>query len=405
MKRTYLLAFLILFFLTGYAQNRVVLAPESRSKSKQVTSSIKESKYQQSKEISTDVSKEVEYDAIGNTFFDLQSNYSMQNRIFKYPDNTIAGVWSMGFNNPSFIDRGTGYNYFDGSGWDPYPLERIEPDRCGWPSYAPWGTNGEIVVAHYSGAAQEGLVISSRTTKGTGPWIFANLPGPTSSNFYLWPRAMTGGSNYNSLHIIALTAPVANGGAIYQGMNGALLYSRSNDGGNSWEVEDLLLDEINADNYVGFNGDTYEIQTQGDNVAFLVGSSWTDLVLMKSTDNGDTWEKTIIWEHPYPMYDPEMPFETDTFYCVDGSHTLAFDNTGKVHVAFGINRTYDNGTGSIYWFPGVGGIGYWNEDRIPFSNNVNALNPYGEPGSEMIEDYNLIGWSQDIDGNGELEPS
>jgi len=64
-----------------------------------------------------------------------------------------------------------------------------------------------------------------------------------------------------------------------------------------------------------------------------------------------------------------------------------------VHVVFGINKSYSDGTGR-FWFPEVGGIGYWNEDRSTFSNNINALNPYNHPDSELEENYSLIGWTQ-----------
>ena len=56
-----------------------------------------------------------------------------------------------------------------------------------------------------------------------------------------------------------------------------------------------------------------------------------------------------------------------------------------------------------YLVPFVDGIGYWNEDMPAFSNNLNALSPYGDTGSELIQDYNLIGWSQDVNGNGQLD--
>ena len=127
-----------------------------------------------------------------------------------------------------------------------------------------------------------------------------------------------------------------------------------------------------------------------------------DFVLMKSTDGGDTWNKTVIWEYPYPFFNPAAPFETDTFYCVDGAHHLAFDSEGMVHVVFGINRAVADADGT-YWFPLVDGVGYWNENRPTFSNSLEALNPYGEAGSELEEDYSLIGWMQDLDGNDSLD--
>ncbi len=53
-------------------------------------------------------------DIIGDTWYDLQSNSSMQNRIFVYDDGTIGGVYTLGFDFPNFADRGTGYNFYDG---------------------------------------------------------------------------------------------------------------------------------------------------------------------------------------------------------------------------------------------------------------------------------------------------
>jgi len=74
-------------------------------------------------------------------------------------------------------------------------------------------------------------------------------------------------------------------------------------------------------------------------------------------------------------------------------------------VVFGIHRVLHNEVGTSYWlYPYVDGIGYWNEDMEPFSSDVDALAPpqYGYAHSEMVEDYNYIGWMQDVDGDGEV---
>ena len=335
---------------------------------------------------------------IGVTRYDNQSNSSMQNRIYKFDDGTIGAVYTFGMTDPGFADRGTGYNYFDGSAWGPYSSSRLESDRTGWPAYAPYGENGEIIVSHYSGAAIDGLAFSYRDEKGTGDWTQFNFPGPAGSPIIFWPRMTTSGIDHSVIHVLPISAPVANGGAVYEGMDGAMLYSRSTDGGVTWDPDNLLLDDVNADYYLAISGDTYEIESMGDNVAFLFGDSFVDLCLMKSTDGGDNWTKTIIWECPYPLWDPNNMYETDTFYCSDGAHDLAFGPDGKVHVAFGINRARSDGAGT-FWFPLVDGLGYWNEDRPTFSNTMDALNPYGDAGTELEEDYSLIGWAQDLNGN------
>jgi hypothetical protein len=126
--------------------------------------------------------------------------------------------------------------------------------------------------------------------------------------------------------------------------------------------------------------------------------------MMKSEDDGETWEKTVIWEHPYPFFEWEVTI-TDTFFCVDNSASIALDSEGDAHVVFGINRVLHAEPGTSYFlFPYVDGIGYWNEDMEPFSNDLNALAPpgLGYEGSEMIEDVNYIGWTQDYDANGEI---
>jgi len=340
----------------------------------------------------------VEEVIIGGTRYDLQTNSSCQNRLNVFPDGTIGAVWTMGFADPGYADRGTGYNYFDGSTWGPEPDQIIESIKTGWPSYAPYGENGELVVSHNFNAGS--LYYLTREDKGSGEWIEGELLGPDDLPIS-WNRSTTSGIDHSVMQMIYITWPIANGGSIYEGMDGALLYSRSSDGGANWDYQNELLDGMTANEYTSISADNYEwAASKGDNIAFLVGDFWTDLFLMKSVDGGDTWTKTVIWECPYPLFD--FTTETDTFHCSDGAHHLAFDSQNKVHVVFGINRTYCNGS-DWYYYTDEDGLAYWNEDMPTFSNNINALNPYGHPDSELEEDVNLIGWSQDLDGNGELD--
>ncbi|MCF8302706.1 MAG: T9SS type A sorting domain-containing protein [Bacteroidales bacterium] len=340
---------------------------------------------------------------VGETIYDLQSNACTQNRFVMHADGTMGATWTYGMEDGSgFADRGTGYNFYDGSEWGPYPNKRIESDRTGWPSYDAWGENGEITCAHISGGEEVGLLLNMREQKGTGEWTEVLLQGPEGHEGVLWPRMVTSGPNNETIHVIYLTRPVANGGAIYEGQDGALLYARSSDGGQTWDIKDEIINGLGEDYYTAFSGDGYcWIDPQGDNLAFLVGDNWVDFVLMTSDDGGDTWEKTVIWEHPYPMFDPNNPTETDTFYCVDGAFHGAFDNNGKIHVTFGINRAMSDGS-ALSWFPFVEGLGYWNEDRETFSDNVDALSPYigSDPDSELEDLYSLIAWVPDLNGNG-----
>ncbi len=398
MRKLFLFSLMLALGISGFSQNKAVVSKTLRNQAALNAKPTTETMNFSQEALPANKAVWPPDEALtGTTYYDNQSNSSMQKRMAAFSDGTIGATFTYGTDYPNFPERGTGYNYFDGNSWGPVPTARIESDRTGWPAYAPWGENGEIVVSHYSGASVGGLAIVSRATKGTGSWTENVLHGPEPLAELLWPRCATGGVNNSVLHVFSITMPVANGGVVYQGMDGAPIYSRSSDGGATWDVEGYLPDEMNSNYYNAFSGDTYEIAAQGDNVAILWGDNFSDLGLLKSTDGGDTWTKTLIWTCPYPLWVTGTP--TDTFYCPDGAHDLAFDQNGMVHVVFGINRAYADAAGT-YWFPLVGGLGYWNENRPVFSNDLNSLNPYGEAGTELVDDYSLIGYSQDINGNG-----
>ncbi len=332
---------------------------------------------------------------IGESVYDLQSNDAVENRVYRYEDGTMAAVWTMGMEDPSFPGRGTGYNYFDGSEWMDMPTERIENERVGWPSYAPLGDNGELVVAH------TGLVLklSTRENKGTGDWEYQEFAGPEGQDI-LWPRVTTNG---NTIHMVGALPNVANGGSVYEGLDGAIVYSRSTDGGETWVDENILLPGIDSDTYLGINADEYVWAQRGDVIALAVTSNWYghDTFIIKSEDNGETWEKTVVWENPYNLVDYDNLVTEDTISAPDGTLGATIDSEGNVHLAFGLSRAYkeETGSGSTYSiFPFVEGIVYWNETMPPFTaeNQHDALWL-----DNLVEDETYIAGVPDVNNDGE----
>lgn len=398
MKRI-LLAFIFVFMFTWImAQNRS-LAPQARYTHAEKVSNVLPAENAPVLPLNANsVVNREDSQIIGRTWYDLQSNNLLQNRIHAFDDGSVGAVWTMGLTASSFPDRGTGYNYFNGSEWGPEPTLRLESMRTGWPSYAPWGENGEVVVSHDFGAHV--LYFLTRENKGTGDWTefpYTYSSGPPELS---WARMTTSGENNTTVHLLA------NSFAEYEGQTTATVYSRSLDGGASWDQENIIIDGMGSDYYTEIGADDYVFaEPNGGAIAFLCASAWYDMFMMKSTDDGETWEKTVIWEHPYPFFDWETTI-TDTFFCVDNSASIALDSQGKAHVVFGINRVLHAEAGTSYFlFPYVDGIGYWNEDMPSFSNDVSALAPpeLGFETSEMITDYNYIGWTQDVNGNGVLD--
>lgn len=332
---------------------------------------------------------------LGTTYWDLQSsNSAPPNRFYVYEDGKMGVVWTMGNETDNnYLDRGTGYAFFDGASWSTPPTERIETERTGWPSYAPAGT-GEIIAAHHN---SQGIVINRRDTVGMGEWQEYLVPNPdTMINMFLsWPRLVSSGDDRMMVHMLVNTY------LPYDSLNPAILYYRSMDGGVTWDTQARVIEGMTSNEYTGLNTETYAWAEPMDSMlAFVVADRWTDLFIMRSNDNGDTWTKTLVWEHPYPMWNQQV---TDTFYSPDGAASLAFDNNGKLHLAFGVNRTFwgDSAT-TAGWFPYVDGIAYWNEDMPIWSGGMGgdpeSLNP-----ANLEESGNLAAEMEDLNGDGQIE--
>lgn len=330
---------------------------------------------------------------IGTSIYDLQTSGSSASHIYRFNDGSIDSVWMYGVSTPDFPDRGTAYNYFDGSAWGPEPSSRIENVKTGYPSYAAYGPDGEATLAH-DFTNPGAMILCKRNQKGTGNWIQTSIPGPTGQNGLAWPRLVSSGPNHEYLHSIAITRPTNYaGGTLYQGLNGAILYSRSTDGGATWNISNSLLPGMTSAEYNGFESNSYAFaEPVGNTIAFVVGDTWTDLFLMKSNDNGDTWTKTVIFQHPYPKFVEGSDLVTDTPWVCDGGVAIALDNTGKAHVAFGLMRVLNTDTtdGTTSYFPYTDGLVYWNED-MPTFTSLNYDN--------LWNNNHLVGYLQDMNGN------
>ncbi|MCX6271513.1 MAG: cohesin domain-containing protein [Bacteroidetes bacterium] len=205
---------------------------------------------------------------------------------------------------------------------------------------------------------------------------------------------VTSGPDHTFIHIIALTAPVGNSGTLYNGQDGALLYSRSADGGLNWDIENINLPGTDTNYYYALSGDDYAFaQPKGDTLAFVYGDNWTDIFLLKSPDNGQTWNKTLIFQHPYPKYRENTTLVLDTPTVCDGHLSVSLDNSGKAHVFFGLERVMneylDDGTAS--YFPYTDGLAYWNED-MPTLTSLKF--------SDLQSQGRIVGQQQDMDGDG-----
>ncbi|HEX8515905.1 MAG TPA: T9SS type A sorting domain-containing protein [Bacteroidia bacterium] len=297
---------------------------------------------------------------IGTTGYQLQTNAAVMDRLLNHPDGTLSATWTYSAQSSSWTDRGTGYNYFNGSTWGPNPTARIENIRTGFTNIGVTSTGAEIVVSHEA----SDLHMASRPVKGTGTWNNATFLGSPD----VWSRLAVGGANGTTLHVISQTTGTAN--PPFMGQDGALAYSRSLNGGVTWDKLHTIIPEIDVNSYLGFGGDSYSIDAKGDTIAIVIGGFDIDVVLIKSIDNGETWTKTIVNYFPIPLFDESQTLSdidndglADTLTTNDASVHVLLDNQGKAHVWFGAMRMLndDMSDGGVSYFPGTDGLMYWNE--------------------------------------------
>ena len=302
----------------------------------------------------------------GESFYDLMSNSSVQNRTLRHSDGTMAATFTYSNEaNTTFTDRGTGYNYHDGTAFGALPNQRIESVRTGWSSLMTTGGGTEVVIAH-SGVG--GFTMNSRPTKGSGTWTESTVPTNTGMDM-LWPRACTGGANGNSIHVIGITTPVGNNGPMYNNMDGSLLYWRSQDEGATWDRQDVQLPMLVDTNFVGFRADQYSVASEGDVIAVAIFGQWQDVVMLKSVDNGNNWTYTVVNDFPIDLFVADDGSDIngdgvfDTIVTADEAGSLLVDHNGDVHMWYGEMRVLDADLtdGNTSFFPGTNGLRYWNE--------------------------------------------
>ena len=312
------------------------------------------------------------------TYYDLQSNGYVSNRMYQKANGDVAVVTTMSREqNLTASDRGTGYNFIAGgnmSNLGDIPEVREEANatgadmRTGWPSIAPYGAEGEILVNHASG-----LNYWIREKAGQGEWDGPySIPNPQGLEYPFslsWPRVATSGANNDVIHVVCASQHQVSTDV----MVNAQFYCRSTDGQN-WEVTYSPLEET-GEHIDIYSADDYSIATNGDVVAICYTAVfYGHAIVMKSTDNGQTWNRIVVWENPYigdwetdenTITPEETPAQTPVH------STVAVGPDGTVHVAFSV-ATYAHtelgNTFSYYYGRTADGIAYWNDTRAALTN-------------------------------------
>ncbi len=313
---------------------------------------------------------------IGLTTYDLQTYDALPRRIAYHGDGKVSAIWMSAFDTNGWPDRGTQFNYRDGSDWG--DASRVEDPavRIGFPTMDKLGDGSTVTIAHRTTAAPPYMLQVNRLPEGGTDWSVSDVPTAIDDGM-VWPYMATGGPDGNTIHLIAINFSPDTLREIH--------YFRSPDGGDTWDVQDFVIPGLDLANYGSTLACTYVIDAHENTVAIAVFNNWADCAVFKSTDNGDTWEEFKVIDFPLPLdyvadtgYDASIvtshPGQPDplAIFTSNGNGSVLVDNSGDVHVwlcnQFVIDSDLTNATTEYY--PGSNGmaadadlvgLSYWNE--------------------------------------------
>jgi hypothetical protein len=318
---------------------------------------------------------------VGTTTWDAQTYGCTPSRIYANAQGQPVVNWLFSKELSGFSDRGTANNTRTGAtGW-PDADRKIEGVRTGFPAAAILANGTEVVVAHTTSFTPYRLRFVKKAP-GATTWANSDLPLPAGQGC-LWPQMAVGGPDGNTIHVIAITTPVANTGTVYQEVNGHLLYWRSTDGGNTWDIKHAIIPGADSTLSAQNGANNYTIDANGNNVAVAIFNSisWQDIPVFKSVNNGSSWSTIMMRDFPDKLenytalpgaglYTQDDIGPVDSLAPVplsimtnDGHGSLLIDNSGQVHAWFGATYVIDNTDNDSTWFyyPLTNQLRYWKE--------------------------------------------
>ena len=283
------------------------------------------------------------------TTYDWQSNDAQRTWTIVWPDGKVSFAYTVA-NETSFSDRGTGIGTYD-SNTDEWTHcdYRVEPEKTGFGSIARYKENSIIVAAHTASEMGVYLVEDKDNITPECAKLQSHLE---NTNEPTWPAVMTSGANRDIVHLVAL------------GYNDNIIYYfRSQDGGLTWDKENVVLPFLTSEYGGDWNSNCYYwMETTADNcLALVINNAWSDGMVLYSYDDGETWERKVFYHHPgintnfgetwfmYPRY-------VSAQWGVDGELCIAYEFNGS---------TGEPGSGSYY--PSLGGVAFWSE-TLPYAD-------------------------------------
>jgi len=263
-------------------------------------------------------------DSICFTFYDFGTNGSPLRNLINYGDGTLM-MGRMAAHDSLSLIRGAfcSCSIDGGASWEPCSGP-INPTRTGWANVDQFvDAGGVAVIVEHIGIAH---IEAARC---------ANVWSTGGSCSYFWPRVAVGGGF--TVHIIfSPTSPPSQ-----------LEYCKSSDAGSTW-VPSIPICTTPG---IFQDADAYDITARGSHVVIVCAGAGGDVALVRSTNAGETWTESIIYDIDETLLTPDQ-------FVPDGSCAVILDGNDNPQVVWG--TYYAPGDGQVY-VSFDAGIMYWSE--------------------------------------------
>lgn len=325
---------------------------------------------------------EAKYLTIGNLSFqnryDRQSQGNPYEMMYVHKDQFVGAAWTAASHDEGNLEtRGISYACLK-PGATTWEMEFPVGDQyyTYWPSYLPWGKEGELIVVRVyddtgaGGINHDGLGVFRREKKGEGEWEFQTFENPTDNGadgVMVWQRCCVTGENNEYLHVA--TGFSLNSGS-WNGYTNPMIYNRSSDGGKTWDFDWTILPDLVGQTWdldFNYTEDIAWAEPHGSSIALIGATLSQDCIIMKSDNHGakGSWEKITVYECATDM-NPGPDQKVDSGYRALMAD-VAFDNEGRLHAVMSViwARPDTETANSFYWSGRVDfcGLLYWNEGR------------------------------------------
>jgi hypothetical protein len=160
----------------------------------------------------------------------------------------------------------------------------------------------------------------------------------------IWARAA---SNGDTIHLVCSytdsAAPGEKRSPTRNGIFAPMVYSRSLDGGATWDKQHIMLPDYDSTLTDNGGSDQYAIDVKGSVVAIANADVFQGVILWKSTDFGTTFTRIDAEKFKYAPYKSKT-LMNDTPFTNDGTVDVVIDKNNKLHAFWGLARVLDDDT-------------------------------------------------------------